>query len=1032
MPLQSSPKGPGSPATPGVGMRSRRQSRFVSGEDGGSRRLSRPGSPADEEPGSPQRSPGGTALSPQRLASRRKSRRASATLLDLTDDAEGDVAEQNVKVMLRVRPFNAREQKIHAEKSDSYLRSIIEMPDGMAAGRVQWLEKLQSGEDEYAVAEEFNFDKCFWSIPHDMHPYKFDFCSQETVYSESGKLALRNAWRGFNTCIFAYGQTGSGKTHTMMGPFTFADDMLEGQPGVIPQLCRELYQSIESKTLEQEREPMKMIKVKYETELCAFEIYNERVRDLFFAHTPGREPNEELKVRKHPIEGPFVYGISKLVPRTWQECLTMIEEGNAKRTVAATAMNADSSRSHSVFQIRFTQIETSIPQDKFEKPVTNRKFSSINLIDLAGSERNKKSKAEGERLVEAANINLSLSTLKRVIDALVHNSTHPKQQKQVPYRESVLTLLLMNSLGGNSRTMMLACVSPHYDNADETLSTLRYASAARKIVNVVKRNEDSKARQNLLLKQQLEELQNQLEDRQAGDVAPEEIEELMDEIRIGQEEMAMAQQEMQKMEEEASRLQKEKEEEQEKRYHAAFQHSFQMVILRRQKEEALRQASELKAVAEEHKANADQLHVAHSQLAELRAQTEVHKEQVQKYSQELESAIATRRAAEDSLEKKRQADLEQEYGVAWAQSYRRKKERQKNETQLNALKREYDEMIEESARLYSDLCAKYTDDVDELNRKLRSEQVRAEKLESALATREAQLEKLRGEHASSHEILRSRHAEDMRKKETEHAEFRNMSALSEERMSRALEAQKQYGERVEAELRRGFDDRISQAEEAAAARAARAEADAHGRIQRAEETHSHKLRVVEGTHEAAMQQLRDEHRAAVGEREAQLLAKVEEQASILADMTRREQRYRDLARQLDEALIKTPSDASPDLVEWLARARTFRKELTSNPINRAAVERARLPPDAQGTSTLPAMTYGDGDMLLPLSPSRALRSPLSNGRHGTPRGTPSPRRGRPRSPRAGRVSSSTTPSLRAARRAPREAVPPSAGRPVTV
>ena len=439
--------------------------------------------------GAPSKPPSSPAGSPRK-------RRASVKSPKGDDDDGGGAS--NVKVFLRVRPFNAREMDI--QKEGRMLRSIIDMPGG-ANGQVHFLEKLKGeteADDEFATAEIFDFDRCMWSIYPDQQPYQHEFCQQGDVFDHMGAPALANAWKGFNTCIFAYGQTGAGKTHTMMGHFAVENGELKGDPGVIPHLCEALYTAIDKK--KSEAEEKKVITVTYETELCAYEIYNERVRDLFYMHTPGRKPKDELRVRKHPLEGPFVDGISTLRPKSWEECITDVEEGNSHRTTGETAMNAESSRSHSVFQIRFTQVETSIPQERYEKPVTNRKYSCINLIDLAGSERNKKSKAAGERLVEATNINLSLTTLKRVIDALVYNSNNRANPKQVPYRDSVLTMLLSHSLGGNSKTTMVACVSPHYDNGEETLNTLRYASQARKIVNVVRVNEDTKAKQNLMLK----------------------------------------------------------------------------------------------------------------------------------------------------------------------------------------------------------------------------------------------------------------------------------------------------------------------------------------------------------------------------------------------------------------------------------------------------------------------------------------------------------------------------------------------------
>eukprot|EP01062_Namystynia_karyoxenos_P003605 TRINITY_DN112_c0_g2_i4.p1 TRINITY_DN112_c0_g2~~TRINITY_DN112_c0_g2_i4.p1 ORF type:complete len:1085 (+),score=406.69 TRINITY_DN112_c0_g2_i4:93-3257(+) len=940
---------------------------------------------AHDSPGSPGR------------AARRKSCQSVGNWMDGAPEEAGD---QNVQVMLRVRPFNKRELRIHEEKSDGYLRSIIEMPDGVQAGVVHFLEKI-SGQDDYAVAEEFQFDKCFWSIPLEDHPYKHAFCSQETVYEHVGAPALKNAWNGFNTCIFAYGQTGAGKTHTMMGPFTFEGHSAEisGTPGVIPQLCKALYLSIEAKRKEQEESEFKVIRTKYETELSAYEIYNERVRDLFFNHTPGREPGEELKVRKHPVEGPFVDKISKLNPERWQDCLSMIVEGNEKRTVGATAMNADSSRSHSVFQIKFTQVETSVPKDKFEKPVTNRKYSIINLIDLAGSERNKKSQATGERLVEASNINLSLTTLKRVIDALVYNSQHRSAPKQVPYRDSVLTMLLSHSLGGNSKTMMVAAVSPHHDNAEETLNTLRYASAARKIVNLVRTNEDSKAKQNLLLKEQLQAMQEQLEKAQTGEGGVQDLkalDELRDQIQVGEEELKRAAEETKQVQQELRRIQEEKELEKERRYHAAFQHSFQMVVLRRQKEDAVRRAAEAQRLAESHRECSMRLDEATQELVDLRERSAKHEQQVQLYSQKLEASMQQRRAAEEQLQKRKDAELAAEYGIAWVERHRRKKDRERSLSELQAMQLKHEEertaLIDEAARQYAALSEECTDRVDRMDRRLHAQQVQIEELARRAQQAEARLAAMREEHAQAHDALSARHSLELRRRDEDHREYRSRAVVAEERLTRQLEARKRSNERVEEMLRQEVEERCAEADKAAAARAAKAEAEAAARAAQAESEAAARVQQMEAEHAEALAAAREGHERALAELTANLKAKVAEQQAALADAARREQGYRDLAKQLEDVLDETPPDASEDLRAFLATARLFKNKLVSNPINRAALERARMPPDALSVGELPCVQLLDPEVAMPLSPSRA----------GTPR-SPGMRRMRPaNSPRTGR------------------------------
>lgn len=204
------------------------------------------------------------------------------------------------------------------------------------------------------------------------------------------------------------------------------------------------------------------------------EIYNEEIRDLL-----GADVKKKLSLKESSESGVYVSNLSMHIVNDVHTCETIMEEGWKNRSVGSTLMNADSSRSHSIFTIYVERIQI----DDLE----NVKFGKLNLVDLAGSERQGKTGAVGERLKEATKINLSLSALGNVISALVDGKS-----KHIPYRDSKLTRLLQDSLGGNTKTLMVACISPADNNYDETLSTLRYANRAKNIQNKPKINEDPK------------------------------------------------------------------------------------------------------------------------------------------------------------------------------------------------------------------------------------------------------------------------------------------------------------------------------------------------------------------------------------------------------------------------------------------------------------------------------------------------------------------------------------------------------------
>ncbi|KAI2640313.1 kinesin heavy chain [Xylaria nigripes] len=382
----------------------------------------------------------------------------------------------NIKVVVRCRPFNSRE-------IDRGAQCIVEMKNNQTILTPPADATHSTKGPKDLAPKAFAFDRSYWSFDKN-DP---DYAGQENLHNDLGKPLLDNAFQGYNNCIFAYGQTGSGKSYSMMG--------YGKEHGIIPKICQDMFERIGQ--LQQDKNTRCTVEVSY------LEIYNERVRDLLNPSTKGN-----LKVREHPSTGPYVEDLAKLVVGSFQEIENLMDEGNKARTVAATNMNETSSRSHAVFTLILTQ-KSFDGDTKMEL----EKQAKISLVDLAGSERATSTGATGARLKEGAEINRSLSTLGRVIAALADLSTGKKKKGAsgtVPYRDSVLTWLLKDSLGGNSMTAMIAAISPADINYDETLSTLRYADSAKRIKNHAVINEDANARMIRELKEELALLRSKL------------------------------------------------------------------------------------------------------------------------------------------------------------------------------------------------------------------------------------------------------------------------------------------------------------------------------------------------------------------------------------------------------------------------------------------------------------------------------------------------------------------------------------------
>ena len=346
---------------------------------------------------------------------------------------------ESVKVIVRCRPLNEKEREMKT-------RFVIETNSSLHQCSIK-----KPGDDP-KLCKTFTFDGVYGISS-----------STEKIYSEIGCPIVNGVIEGYNGTVFAYGQTSCGKTFTMQGIQTPS-----AQKGIIPRCCEHILSRTRQLSLEKHN--------KYLLRVSYLEIYNEEIRDLLV-----KDCRYKPEIKERPDKGIYVKGLSNITVDSYADMQEILESGGKNRSVGATLLNSDSSRSHSIFTV---DLEACICSGA-EKEVYRK--GKLNLVDLAGSERQSKSGCTGERFKESTKINLSLSVLGNVISALVDGKS-----KHVPYRDSKLTRLLQDSLGGNSKTLMVACISPGENNYEETLSTLRYAKRAKSIKNKPKINEDPK------------------------------------------------------------------------------------------------------------------------------------------------------------------------------------------------------------------------------------------------------------------------------------------------------------------------------------------------------------------------------------------------------------------------------------------------------------------------------------------------------------------------------------------------------------
>ncbi|KAM7125120.1 kinesin-like protein KIF3B isoform 1-T2 [Molossus nigricans] len=370
-------------------------------------------------------------------------------------------SSESVRVVVRCRPMNGKEKAASYDKVvdvDVKLGQVsVKNPRGVA----------------HEMPKTFTFDAVY-----DWNAKQFE------LYDETFRPLVDSVLQGFNGTIFAYGQTGTGKTYTMEG--------VRGDPekrGVIPNSFDHIFTHISRSQNQQ-----------YLVRASYLEIYQEEIRDLL-----SKDQTKRLELKERPDTGVYVKDLSSFVTKSVKEIEHVMNVGNQNRSVGATNMNEHSSRSHAIFVITIECSEVGLDGEN------HIRVGKLNLVDLAGSERQAKTGAQGERLKEATKINLSLSALGNVISALVDGkSTH------IPYRDSKLTRLLQDSLGGNAKTVMVANVGPASYNVEETLTTLRYANRAKNIKNKPRVNEDPKDALLREFQEEIARLKAQLEKRSIG------------------------------------------------------------------------------------------------------------------------------------------------------------------------------------------------------------------------------------------------------------------------------------------------------------------------------------------------------------------------------------------------------------------------------------------------------------------------------------------------------------------------------------
>ena len=374
---------------------------------------------------------------------------AQNTENEKTKETENNSKKSIFKILvaIRCRPLSEREKEISQKETIQIIdKKVIKLKDPNG-----FLNPNNVRSKEQILEFDYAFD---------------NKDSQEIIFNNTTKPLIDGIINGFNATVFAYGATGAGKTYTMLGN--------DENPGIMPLTFGELFKQIK-----------KYSNREYLIKLCYLEIYNENIKDLLINNSPN------LELREDPNKGLVINGITEIITNSGEHILSILKKGNKNRTTEATNANQTSSRSHAILQIIVSFKEKEYENDN-KKNINNNlnnktKYGKLSLIDLAGSERASVTKNKGMRLIEGANINKSLLTLGNCINALCEYNLKGTKS-HIPYRDSKLTRLLKDSLGGNSRTVMIANISPFIYSFDDTYNTLNYADRAKHIKTRVKAN----------------------------------------------------------------------------------------------------------------------------------------------------------------------------------------------------------------------------------------------------------------------------------------------------------------------------------------------------------------------------------------------------------------------------------------------------------------------------------------------------------------------------------------------------------------
>ncbi|CCE85264.1 Piso0_004846 [Millerozyma farinosa CBS 7064] len=387
---------------------------------------------------------------------------------------EGDDGNTKVKVIARVRPILTQDG-ISSGEEECLVKMPLEEP-GKTILRIPthinqnpYKASAQYKKDSSGSGlKEYWFDQAVFSADVSSDSYM----ENQSFYRSIGPEVVDDLYKGFNMCILAYGQTGTGKTFTMMGHDAEQD-------GIIPMLARDILQR---------RDQLVLQRINSEVSMTYVELYNEQARDLL----TDQHGDNKGRVREHPVRGPYVEGLREIQVNEFEDFMTALKEGNARRSTAATGSNKNSSRSHAIVTLALKQTRFGPSRGKTGDEIGYAKeqlVSNIKLVDLAGSERMAKTKlySQQSRMKEGTLINQSLSVLGRCINLLSQNTSNkPSKMHVIPYRESVLTYLLKENLAGNSKSYMIFCISP--SDFEETLHTLNYANQVKSIKTSARTN----------------------------------------------------------------------------------------------------------------------------------------------------------------------------------------------------------------------------------------------------------------------------------------------------------------------------------------------------------------------------------------------------------------------------------------------------------------------------------------------------------------------------------------------------------------